>query len=107
VSNWRIILGGAASAAILTAGVAAPAFAASSQVSLNGITPGLAGSQAGEILCALPSLPVPVGVTAAAGAIGESCGSQAVSLVPGYDGGSLRWTTGAAGGVTNAAKGPP
>jgi hypothetical protein len=79
VFNWRIILGGAASAAILTAGVAAPAFAASSPVPLNGITQGLTGSQAGGIFCALPNLPVPVGVTAAAGAIGESCGSTQVN----------------------------
>jgi hypothetical protein len=79
VFNWRIILGGAASAAILTAGVAAPAFAASSPVPLNGITQGLSGSQAGGIFCALPDLPVSVGVTAAAGAIGDSCGSTQVS----------------------------
>jgi hypothetical protein len=75
VFNWRIVLGGAASAAILTAGVAAPAFAASTPVPLNGITQGLSTSQAGGIFCALPNMPVSVGVTAAAGAIGESCGS--------------------------------
>ena len=77
--NWRIVLGGAVSAAILTAGVAAPAFAASSPVPLNGITQGLSASQAGGIFCALPNLPVSVGVTAAAGAIGESCGSTQVN----------------------------
>jgi hypothetical protein len=78
VFNWRIVLGGAASAAILTAGVAAPAFAvprASSPVPLGGITQSLSGSQAGEIFCGLPDLPMSVGVTTAAGAIGESCGS--------------------------------
>lgn len=77
--NWRIILGGAASAAILTAGMAAPAFAASSPVPLNGITQGLSATQAGGIFCALPNLPVSVGVTAAAGAIGDSCGSTQVN----------------------------
>ena len=76
--NWRIVLGGAASAAILAVGVAAPAFAApraSSPVPLNGITQGLSGSQASGVFCGLPELPVSVGVTSAAGAIGESCGS--------------------------------
>ena len=77
--NWRIVLGGAASAAILTAGVAAPAFAASTPVPLNGITQGLSTSQAGGIFCALPGMPVSLGVTAAAGAIGESCGSTQVN----------------------------
>lgn len=77
--NWRIVLGGAASAAILTAGVAAPAFAASTPVPLNGITQGLSTSQAGGIFCALPNMPVSLGVTAAAGAIGESCDSTQVS----------------------------
>jgi hypothetical protein len=73
---------GRASAAILTAGVAAPAFAvprASSPVPLNGITQSLSGSQAGGIFCALPNLPVSVGITAAAGAIGETCGSTQVN----------------------------
>jgi hypothetical protein len=79
VFNWRIVLGGAASAAILTAGVAAPAFAASTPVPLNGITQGLSTSQAGGIFCALPNMPVSLGVTAAAGAIGESCDSTQVS----------------------------
>ena len=80
--NWRIVLGGAAAAAVLTAGVAAPAFAtprASSPVPLNGITQSLSGSQAGGIFCALPNLPVSVGITAAAGAIGETCGSTQVN----------------------------
>jgi hypothetical protein len=82
VFNWRIVLGGAASAAILTAGVAAPAFAvprASSPVPLNGITQSISGSQAGGIFCALPNLPVSVGITAAAGAIGETCGGTQVN----------------------------
>src|SRR6266581_7807201 len=78
VFNWRILLGGAASAAILTVGVAAPAFAvprASTPVPLNGITQGVSGSNVGGVFCALPNLPVSLGVSAAAGAIGESCGS--------------------------------
>jgi hypothetical protein len=79
VFNWRIVLGGAASAAILTAGVAAPAFAASTPVPLNGITQGLSTSQAGGVFCGLPNLPVSLGVSAAAGAIGESCGSTPVN----------------------------
>jgi hypothetical protein len=74
VFNWRIVLRGAASAAILTAGVAAPAFAASTPVPLNGITQGLSTSQAGGIFCALPNMPVSLGVTAAAGAIGVTGG---------------------------------
>ena len=43
VYNWRILLGGAASAAILTVGVAAPAFAQAQDapVSLSGVTGGL------------------------------------------------------------------
>ena len=80
--NWRILLGGAASAAILTVGVAAPAFAvprASSPVPLNGITQGVHGVNANGIFCALPILPVSVGVTAAANALGESCGSSQVN----------------------------
>jgi hypothetical protein len=74
VFNWRILLGGAASAAILTVGVAAPAFAAphSTPAPLTGVTQGLSGAGAGGVFCALPKLPMSV---AAAGAIGESCGT--------------------------------
>jgi hypothetical protein len=82
VFNWRILLGGAASAAILTAGVAAPAFAApraSTPAPLNGITQGLSGSNASGIFCALPNLPASLGVSAAAGALGESCNSTQVN----------------------------
>jgi hypothetical protein len=90
VFNWRILLGGAASAAILTAGVAAPAFAAphSTPIPLAGVTQGLNGAGAGGVFCALPNLPVSVGLTAAAGAIGESCSSNQVN------GGSRTFTTG-------------
>jgi hypothetical protein len=81
VFNWRILLGGAASAAILTVGVAAPAFAAphSTPIPLTGVTQGLNGAGAGGVFCALPNLPVSVGLTAAAGAIGESCSSTQVN----------------------------
>ncbi len=79
--NWRILLGGAASAAILTVGVAAPAFAAphSTPIPLQGVTQGLNGAGAGGVFCALPNLPVSVGLTAAAGAIGESCSATQVN----------------------------
>jgi hypothetical protein len=81
VFNWRILLGGAASAAILAVGVAAPAFAAphSTPIPLTGVTQGLNGAGAGGVFCALPNLPVSVGLTAAAGAIGESCSSNQVN----------------------------
>jgi hypothetical protein len=81
VFNWRILLGGAASAAILTVGVAAPAFAVphSTPIPLTGVTQGLNGAGAGGVFCALPNLPVSVGLTAAAGAIGESCSSTQAS----------------------------
>jgi hypothetical protein len=81
VFNWRILLGGAASAAILTVGVAAPAFAVphSTPIPLTGVTQGLNGAGAGGVFCALPNLPVSVGLTAAAGAIGESCSSTQVN----------------------------
>jgi hypothetical protein len=108
VFNWRILLGGAASAAILTVGVAAPAFAvprASTPVSPNGIT----GSQVGEIFCALPNLPEFAGVTAAAGAVGESCGGStqvngsSQSLVPGLQQGSEPQAGGQANGQANGS----
>jgi hypothetical protein len=81
VFNWRILLGGAASAAILTVGVAASAFAAphSTPIPLAGVTQGLNGAGAGGVFCALPNLPVSIGLTAAAGAIGESCSSTQVN----------------------------
>jgi hypothetical protein len=62
VYNWRILLGGAASAAILTAGVAAPAFAQAQDapVSLSGL------NSASGVLCGLGSLPVSGEVSAAA-----------------------------------------
>jgi hypothetical protein len=90
VFNWRILLGGAASAAILTVGVAAPAFAVphSTPIPLTGVTQGLNGAGAGGVFCALPNLPVSVGLTAAAGAIGESCSSNQVN------GGSRSFITG-------------
>jgi hypothetical protein len=73
VYNWRILLGGAASAAILTVGVAAPAFAQAQDapVSLSGL------NSASGVLCGL-SLPVS-GVAAAAGVIGASWGTSSSS----------------------------
>jgi hypothetical protein len=73
VYNWRILLGGAASAAILTAGVAAPAFAQAQDapVSLSGL------NSASGVLCDL-SLPVS-GVAAAASVTGASCGTSSSS----------------------------
>jgi hypothetical protein len=75
VYNWRILLGGAASAAILTAGVAAPAFAQAQDVpvSLSGL------NSASGVLCGLASLPVSGEVSAAAKVIGASCGSLSSS----------------------------
>lgn len=69
VYNWRILLGGAASAAILTVGVAAPAFAQAQDapVSLSGL------NSASGVLCGL-ALPVS-GVAAAANVLGASCGT--------------------------------
>src|SRR6185437_6713162 len=69
VYNWRILLGGAASAAILTAGVAAPAFAQAQDapVSLSGLV------SASGVLCGLRYLPVSGEISAAANVIGVSC----------------------------------
>jgi hypothetical protein len=63
VYNWRILLGGASSAAILTVGVAAPAFAQAQDapVSLSGL------NSASEVLCGL-ALPVSGEVAATAAA---------------------------------------
>ena len=60
--NWRILLGGAASAAILTVGIAAPALAqsvarADTPTSLSGVTQVLGGSSITGILCNLPAHP--------------------------------------------------
>ena len=58
--NWRILLGGAASAAVLTVGVAAPAFAQSASradtpvSSLGGVSQNLGSSGASEALGNLP-----------------------------------------------------
>jgi hypothetical protein len=75
VYNWRILLGGAASAAILTVGVAAPAFAQAQDapVSLSGL------NSASGALCGLGSLPVSGEVSAAANVIGASCGTSSSS----------------------------
>src|SRR5438105_3055943 len=74
VYNWRILLGGAASAAILTVGVAAPAFAQAQDapVSLSGL------NSASGVLCGL-TLPMSGEVSAAASVLGQSCGSSSSS----------------------------
>ena len=71
VYNWRILLGGAASAAILAVGVAAPAFAQAQDapVSLSGL------NSASGVLCGV-SLPVSGEISAAANVIGASCGTS-------------------------------
>ena len=72
--NWRILLGGAASAAILAVGVAAPAFAQAQDapVSLSGL------NSASGVLCGV-SLPVSGEISAAANVIGASCGTSPAS----------------------------
>ncbi len=82
--NWRILLGGVASATILTVGVAAPALAQSVSragtptASLSGVTQNLGGSGGGVILCDLPNLPMAgPEASAAAGAIGAPCNTSA------------------------------
>jgi hypothetical protein len=74
VYNRRILLGGAASAAILTVGVAAPAFAQAQDapVSLSGL------NSASGVLCGL-ALPVSGEVAAAANVIGASRGTSSSS----------------------------
>ena len=74
VYNWRILLGGAASAAILAVGVAAPAFAQAQDapVSLSGL------NSASGVLCGV-SLPVSGEISAAANVIGASCGTSSAS----------------------------
>ena len=63
---------------------------------------------------ALPNLPVSVGITAAAGAIGETCGSTQVNssvtgavsnLVPGSGEGGLNSVSNAVGGITGGLSG--
>jgi hypothetical protein len=74
VYNWRILLGGAVSAAILAVGVAAPAFAQAQDapVSLSGL------NSASGVLCGV-SLPVSGEISAAANVIGASCGTSSAS----------------------------
>src|SRR5439155_7096346 len=118
VYNWRILLGGAASAAILAVGVAAPAFAQAQDapVSLSGL------NSASGVLCGV-SLPVSGEISAAANVIGASCGtssssttsdgiqtngpmqagSPAASALPGLN--SLTGSIPALGNAANAAPG--
>jgi hypothetical protein len=85
VYNWRILLGGAASAAILTVGIAAPALAqsvsrADSPTSLSGTTQVLGGSSASGVLCDLPGIPMAgPEASAAAGVAGAPCDSAGTS----------------------------
>jgi len=83
VYNWRILLGGVASASILTVGLAAPALAQSVSradsptSSVSGVTQELGGTGAGTLLCELPSVPTGgLGLSAAAGILGAPCGSS-------------------------------
>src|SRR5580704_9781440 len=82
VYNWRILLGGAASAAILTVGIAAPALAQSVSPadsptsSVSGLAQVLGGSSASGVLCDLPGIPMAgPEASAAAGVAGAPCDS--------------------------------
>jgi hypothetical protein len=105
--NWRILLGGAASAAVLAVGVAAPAFAqAASRAdtpvsSLGGVSQNLGSSGASEALCNLASIPtVGAEATAAATALGAPCASTA-------DSSSVATTNGPARGLSSANSAMP
>lgn len=105
VYNWRILLGGVASASVLAVGVAAPTLAR--PVSRAGDRPTSAltavvptGSAASGVDCDLPGLPEagPV-VSALAGAPGAPCGlSDTTGLVTGSLAG--------ASAITGALSGP-
>ncbi len=82
VYNWRLLLGGAASAGILTVGLAAPALAQSvaradlTPASLSGVTQGLGVASAGNVICGSTNLPATSALT---GAIGASCAGSSSS----------------------------
>jgi hypothetical protein len=84
VYNWRILLAGAASAGILTVGIAAPALGQPVSrtdirpaSSLTGATQGTGGPAVADALCDLPSLPMAGPVdSAVAGMLGAPCGSS-------------------------------
>src|ERR1700689_3626800 len=102
VYNWRILLGGLASASVLAVGGAAPTFTRSGShaddrptsarsvsragdqpaSALTGIVPS-GSAVSGSVGCDLPGLPEagPV-VSALAGAPGATCGSPATTSVP-------------------------
>jgi len=104
VYNWRILLGGVATASILTVGVAAPALAQSvartdlPTSSLSGLTQGT-GAASG-LLCGLAGLPLvgPV-VSQLSSVLGASCSSAGATgdVTSALTGG------GSSGGVTSAA----
>jgi hypothetical protein len=88
VYNWRIVLGGVASAGVLAVGIAAPTLPRSVSraddqptSALTGIVP--SGPAASGVGCDLPGLPQAGPVVAAlAGAPGTLCGSSATTTVP-------------------------
>ena len=102
--NWRILLGGVASAGILTVGIAGPALAQSVSrtdilpaSSLTGVIQGTGGSAAAGVLCDLPGLPMAGPVdSAVAGVLGAPCGSSSTT------GGMSSGPTGAGSPVTGA-----
>jgi hypothetical protein len=88
VYNWRIVLGGVASASVLAVGIAAPTLPRSVSraddrpaSALTGSVP--SGSAASGVGCYLPGLPQAGPVVAAlAGAPGTLCGSSERTTVP-------------------------
>jgi hypothetical protein len=88
VYNWRIVLGGVASAGVLAVGIAAPTLPRSVSraddqptSALTGIVP--SGPAASGVGCDLPGLPQAGPVVAAlAGAPGTLCGSSDTTTAP-------------------------
>jgi hypothetical protein len=118
VYNWRILLGGAASAAILTVGIAAPALAQSVSradtptSSVSGVTQVLGGSSASGILCNLPGIPMAgPEASAAAGAVGAPCTSAAAtqdtSAAATQDTSPIATTNGPASNLSSASSSLP
>jgi len=108
--NWRILLGGAASAAVLAVGVAAPAFAQSASradtpvSSLGGVSQNLGSTGASGILCNLPSIPMAgPEASAAAAALGAPCDS---TQAPGASS-PVTTTNGPARGLSSASGAMP
>ena len=111
VYNWRVVLGGVASASVLAVGIAAPTLPRSVSraddqptSALTGIVP--SGSAARGVGCDLPGLPLAGPVDSAlAGVPGAPCGLSdttkvprpATSMLPGLPGASA--VTGALSGL--------